>query len=117
MGALFVVVVPPAFDLDLGFGAIAKPFERQAFVSELPVEGFVGAILPGLARIDEGRVDVRGLEPPEDRRRDELGAVVGPEIAWGAVKADQLREHFNDAPRSETARHVNRQTLVTSRSS
>ncbi len=74
--ALFVVVPSPAFDLDLGFRPIPKPLERQAFVPELPVERFVGAILPRLARIDEVGVNPRGRQPAEDRRGNELGAIV-----------------------------------------
>jgi hypothetical protein len=92
MMALCVVVLPPPFDLDAGLRAIPKPLDRQTLVPELAVEGFVGAILPGLARIDEGCVDVRGLEPLENRRRDELGAVVRPEIAWG-VKGGAKLDH------------------------
>ena len=37
VGALFVVVPPPAFDPDLGLHPVPKPLEGQAFVPELPV--------------------------------------------------------------------------------
>jgi hypothetical protein len=30
-------------------------------IAKLPVEGFVGAVLPGLTRIDERGLDLRGL--------------------------------------------------------
>ena len=36
VGALFVVVPPPAFDPDLGLHPVPKPLEGQAFVPELP---------------------------------------------------------------------------------
>ena len=75
-GAIFVVVPPPAFDPDLGLHPVPKPLEGQAFVPELPVERFVRAILPGLARIDELRVDLRSLQPAEQRGRDALRAVI-----------------------------------------
>ena len=76
---VFVVVTPPPLDADLGFEAISKPFQAQTLVAELPVERFVGAILPGLARIDERGLDLRvatqrsiavatNSEPLSDRR-------------------------------------------------
>ena len=43
-----VVVPAPRFDADLRVQAIAKPLQRQVLVAELPVERFVGAVLPGL---------------------------------------------------------------------
>ena len=36
VGTLFVVVPPPVFDPDPGLRPIPKPFQRQAFVPELP---------------------------------------------------------------------------------
>ena len=53
-----IVVSPPIFDHDPGFDAIATPFHGQTFVSELAVEAFVGAVLPGLARINEYRFNL-----------------------------------------------------------
>ena len=38
-------------------GPAAEPFQAQAFVAEFAVEAFPGAILPGLARIDQRRGD------------------------------------------------------------
>ena len=61
--------------------------DAQAFVPELPVERFVRAILPGLARIDERRVDLRSLQPAEQSGRDELRPVVPSERE---VKAGQV---------------------------
>ena len=92
MRANLVVVSTPFLHLLAGVVKRHEPVGVQAFRPELAVEGFVGAILPGLARIDEGCVDVRGLEPLENRRRDELGAVVRPEIAWG-VKGGAKLDH------------------------
>ena len=53
----FVVVAPPLFRPDLGVDAIVKPLQCQKLVAEFPVERFVGAILPRLARIDQRRLD------------------------------------------------------------
>src|SRR3954468_18724660 len=80
-------------------------------VAELPVERFVGAILPGLPGIDERRLDLR-LEPAKDRARDELRAVVGPEVAGRAMHAHELREHLDHPAGADAARHVDGQALA-----
>ena len=49
-----VVMSAPSLNDDPGFGAIAKPFDAQTFVAEFPIERFVGAILPRLAKVDDG---------------------------------------------------------------
>ena len=115
VGALFVVVPPPAFNPDFGFHPVPKPLEEQAFVPARPVERFVRVILPGLARIDERRVDLRRLQSAEQRGRDELRTVLGPQIARGAVEAHQLSEHVNHPPGPDASRHIDRQALTRER--
>jgi len=73
---LLIVVMPPLLDGDRRFDPIPKPLDRQALIAELSIEGLIRAVLPGLARIDEGRFDMGRLQPPEDRGRDEFRAVV-----------------------------------------
>src|SRR6266508_653430 len=58
-----IVMAPPDFDEDASFGAAAEPFHVQAFVAELAVEALVIAVLPRLAGIDQGGVDLRFGEP------------------------------------------------------
>ena len=58
-----IVMTPPDFDEDACFGAAAKPFHAQAFVTELAVEALVIAVLPRLAGIDQGGVDLCSGEP------------------------------------------------------
>ena len=82
-----VVVLAPLLDGDFGFHAVPKPLQAHVLVATRPVERFVGAILPWLARVDERRLDVRGLHPALDRARDELGSVVPSE---SEVKAGQM---------------------------
>lgn len=67
MGPDLVVVTPPLLDAHAGVDAIPKPPQAEILVAELAVERFVAAILPPLAGIDEGRLDLRRLEPPENR--------------------------------------------------
>ena len=68
-----IVMAPPDFDEDARFGAAAKPFHAQALVAELAVEALVVAVLPRLAGIDQGGVDLRFGEPFQDRLAHELG--------------------------------------------
>src|SRR5215831_20813388 len=93
-----VVVAPPGFNADPRVDAIAKPLQRQMLVAELPIEGFVGAVLPWFARIDEGRFDLRRLQPAQDRSGHEFGPVVGTQKLWRAVNADELREDLDARP-------------------
>ena len=71
-----VVVAPPLLDAHAGVDAVAKPLQAQMLVAKLPVERFVGAILPRLPRIDQRRLDAGLVQPPEDRARDEFRPVV-----------------------------------------
>ena len=85
----FVVVAAPLLDADLGVGAVSEPLQRQMFVPEFPVEGFVRTVLPGLARIDERRLNLGDLQPSQNRGSHELGAVVGPQMTGTAVDAHE----------------------------
>ena len=57
MGTNVVVVLPPDFDDRRGLGAGAKPLHAQALVAEAAIGALVGAVLPGLAGIDERVLD------------------------------------------------------------
>jgi hypothetical protein len=48
----------PSFDDHLRIDLVSEPLHRQAFIPELAVEGFIGAVLPGLSGINESRVDL-----------------------------------------------------------
>ena len=54
-----VVVLSPLLDPDLRVHAVPKPLKAQELVAELPVERFVGGILPRLPRVDQRRVNTR----------------------------------------------------------
>jgi hypothetical protein len=76
MRSHLVVMATPVLDQDTGFLPGTKPFLVQAFIAQPPVEALVGAVLPRLARIVQCGLDVRFLDPFEDRVADELRAVV-----------------------------------------
>ena len=74
-----VVVPTPVLDHDLRIDTITKPLHRQALVAELAVEGFVGAVLPRLARVDQRRLDLLVSEPAQNRARQ--GIPIGKDVS------------------------------------
>jgi hypothetical protein len=84
-----IVVPSPGFDDDLGLLARPKPFHRQALVTQLAVEGFVGAILPRFARIDVRSVDAGIDDLLQDRFGNKLRTIVAAQVAWCAMHTDQ----------------------------
>ena len=74
-----VVLTPELLDDNLRIDSVSEPLHRQALVAELAVEGFVSAVLPGLARIDVGGVDIRLREPLQYGSGNKLWAIVHTE--------------------------------------
>src|SRR6476619_3018816 len=107
-----VEVPPPRFDNHLGLAAAAEPLDAEAFVTELAVEGLVGAVLPRLAGIDDGGLNVRFGKPLQDRVTHELRTAVGAQVRRRAVRAHQARQHINHSARADTPGYVDRQALV-----
>ena len=104
----FVVVLSPRRDPDLRVHAVPKPLQAQELVAELPVERFVGGILPRLPRVDQRRVNARVTEPAQDGGGHALRPVVRPQVPRRAVHADELREDLDHPPGADAAGHVNR---------
>src|SRR5215470_1256514 len=97
MGANVVVVLPPCLDDANGLGARTELLHAQAFVAESAIEALVGA-------------DALGHCPPEDRLRNELGAVIRAEMPGRAMDADQASEDIDNPsrpmlPATSIARH------------
>src|SRR5476649_1687434 len=91
-----VVVAAPGFDDGLSLSSGAEPFHGKALVTQLTVKAFVSTVLPGFARVDVGGGDGFAGEPFEDGLTDEFGAVVGTQMGWCTVDADQSAKHFDD---------------------
>jgi len=71
-----IVVPTPHFDDHLRLASTAEPLDAQAFVAEPAIEALVGAVLPGLPRVDQGGLDAGDLQPLENRLADELAEPV-----------------------------------------
>ena len=77
-----VVVLSPLLDPDLRVHAVPKPLKAQELVAELPVERFVGGILPRLPRVDQRRVNTRVAEPAQNGGGHELWSIVSTVIQF-----------------------------------
>jgi hypothetical protein len=76
VGPNLVELPPELFDQDLRIDPVLEPLHAETLVAKLAVEALVRSVLPGLAWIDVGRVDLCLRYPAQDRSRDELRAVV-----------------------------------------
>jgi len=107
-----VVVSAPLLDAHLRLRAMAEPLQRQVLISERPVEGFVGAVLPRLARVNERHLNLGRLQPAENGPCNELLPVVRAQVAWSAMDAHQLRQDLDDPPGPNPAGDIDRQALA-----
>src|SRR5690242_17044359 len=101
-----VVVLAPGFDDDLRFASRIESLEAQALVAKPAVERFAGAVLPRLARIDDGCLDAGVGQPLKDRATYELGTAVRAQVGRRAVVAHQSRQDLDVALGADTAGDV-----------
>src|SRR6185437_13429726 len=106
-----VEVTPELLDHYLRVDPILEPLHAQTLVAELAVEGLVRAVLPGLARIDVGGIDVRLREPLQDGAGDELRAVIRTQVLRCTMHSDELGEHLDYATGADAPGDIDRQAL------
>ncbi len=75
MRPFVVVELAPPFNDDLGLTGREKPLPVQTFAAELVMEAFQEAVLPRLARLDEGGADVGIAQPLHHYSGGELRTV------------------------------------------
>ena len=85
MRSLGVVEVSPLLDQHLRLLECGEDFHVQALISELAVEAFVVAVLPGRAWRDEQLFDVQSREPLAHGLGDELRTVVRSDMLRGTM--------------------------------
>ena len=85
-----VIASPPPFDDDLGFFQRAEDFAVEQFVTKRRVEALTIALLPRAARHDIGGSGTNGCNPFAQILGDELGAIVGTNVAWDASQNEQV---------------------------
>jgi hypothetical protein len=86
MRAHLIVVLARDFDDDLGLSARAEPLHARSLLAQPPVEALVGAVLPRLARVDRGELDVGLGDPLERRAADERRALVRAQVGRGNAR-------------------------------
>jgi hypothetical protein len=71
-----IVVSAVNLDHDPCLGAMAEPLHVEALIAEFAVEAFVVTVLPRLAGVDQGGIDLGLGQSLQDRLTHELWAVI-----------------------------------------
>jgi hypothetical protein len=96
MRALDVIVVPKGAEPHTRLGEGREDVQVQALVAHRPIEAFLLAILPWLARINIQRLDAALCQPCLHGDRHKLCSVVAAEVHWRAMLRDQRDQHADD---------------------
>src|SRR5664280_477313 len=107
-----VVEPPPARDDDLRLLERVEELTVQQFVTQLAVERFDVAVLPGAAGLDEQGGDPEVTEPFAHRLGDELRAVVGADVLGDAVLEEEVSERPEHVVSGHAALHADREALA-----
>jgi hypothetical protein len=91
-----IVVPTPAFDDDPSLGERVEDLPVQQLVAKPGVEGFYEAILPRAPGHDVGGLRPNASNPLLHCLGDELGAVIGTDMARDATKDEQTRQNIDD---------------------
>jgi hypothetical protein len=67
----------------------------EQLVAELAVEALAVAVLPWAAGLDVGRRGTDRGDPGPHGLGDELGPVIGADVAWDAAQDEQVREQVD----------------------
>ena len=102
----------PTLDYDPGLLERVENLTVEQLVSQSGVEVFDKTVLPGAARCDVGRLGTNRMDPLLDGLGDELGAIVGADVAGHAAQNELVGEHIDDIRAVEPAVDPDRQTFV-----
>ena len=105
-----VELLAPHLQHHLGFLERVEDLAVEQFVSELAVERFTVAVLPGTAGHDVERLAAYALEPGPEVLRDHLRAVVGADVIRDTVLEHQVSEHLKHLVTADAPGGVERQT-------
>ena len=104
-------MVPPLFDDDFCLLQAVKDFAVEALVTQLAVEGFAVAILPGTAGLDVERLCSERCEPTAYDLCGHLRAVVRSDMLRNASGEHYVGHRFKDAEAVDPTRHPDRQAF------
>ena len=95
----------------LGLPGREEPLAIKALAAQLVMEAFKETVLPGLARLDEGRANVGITEPLHDRCSGELRAVVAADVIRHSPPHEQVAQPLQHVLAGQLPRYVDRETL------
>ena len=96
MGTLRVVVQTPALDDDPRLCEAVEDLTVEQFVAELGIEALAVSVLPRTARLDERGLGPHSGDPFSHRLGNELGTIVGTNMARHAAQDEEVRQDVND---------------------
>jgi hypothetical protein len=107
-----VVVLSPSFDHDLGLLESVEYLSVEQFISQLAIEAFVVAVLPGAAGFNVKGLNTHRGQPLTNGLGRELPAIVRSDILGGAMSDEKLCETKKHIIRSQPSLCHNGQTLT-----
>ena len=107
-----VVVASPAFDDDLRLAERVEDLPIEKLVTQARIEALDEAVLPWTASFDVCGSCAHGCDPFLHGFGDELGAVVGADVAGHAAQDEQVRERIDDVDGFEPAGDADGQALM-----
>jgi hypothetical protein len=111
VGTILVVSNPPGRPQCLSGLHIIKDFAAKHLVPQPTVETFCVTIFPGTAGRNIQRADIRMSEPLTKPGRDELRAIVRPDVIRNPMSNKQSTQHVHNIVMPNSARHFQSQTL------
>ena len=109
MRSLCIVVLSPALDDDPRLSEAVEHLPVQQLVAELGVEALAVAVLPGASGLDERGPGSHRGDPLSHGLGDELGTIVGTDMARNATQDEEVRQDVDDIGRLQSPVDPDRQ--------
>jgi hypothetical protein len=107
-----VVVPSPALNDDLRLPEGVEDLAIEKLVTQAGIEALDEAVLPWTAPLDVSGPCAHGCDPVLHGSGDELGSVVGADMAGNTAQDEEVGQQVDDVDRPEPARHTDGQALV-----
>jgi hypothetical protein len=110
--SLSIVVQSPALDDDPRLCEAVEHLPVQQLVAELGIEALAVAVLPRAAGLDERGPGSHRGDPLSHGLGDELGTIVGTDMARNATQDEEVRQDVDDIGRLQSPVDPDRQALA-----
>jgi hypothetical protein len=101
MRAECIIEASPAFDDDPGFSERVEDLAIEKLITNAGIEALDVAILPRATRLDVGGLCAHGGDPVLNRLRNELGAIILPDVLRHAPEDEEVGQDVDDVGRLE----------------